>query len=51
MNDKEALRKSALQETENYANKNRFGLFSQPISTAIGDDSAYKTKFRITAFI
>ncbi len=26
--------------------KRRFGLFSQPISTAIGDDGAYKTKLR-----
>ena len=45
------MRKTALQETENYANKNRFGLFSQPISTAIGDDGPYKTKFRITVLI
>lgn len=26
--------------------KQRFGLFSQPISTAIGDDGPYKTKLR-----
>lgn len=27
--------------------KQRFGLFSQPISTAIGDDGPYKAKLRI----
>ena len=45
MTDKQALRKTALQEADNVGHKRRFGLFSQPISTAIGDDGPYKTKF------
>lgn len=46
MGDKEELRKTAMQESELYQTKRRFGLFSQPISTAIGDDGPYKTKLR-----
>ena len=47
MIDKEALRATALQDSEAYETKKRFGLFSHPISTAIGDDGPYKTKLRI----
>lgn len=46
MSDSETLRQKGLQDSEIYENKRRFGLFSQPISTAIGDDGAYKTRFR-----
>ena len=46
MSDKETLRQKALQDSDIIAEKRRFGLFSQPISTAIGDDGPYKTKFR-----
>ena len=47
MTDKEALRTKALAETDQIGFKQRFGLFSQPVSTAIGDDGPYKTKLRI----
>jgi hypothetical protein len=46
MTDKEALRTKALIDTDPLGEKKRFGLFSQPISNAIGDDGAYKTRFR-----
>ena len=46
MTDKEALRETALKEADTVGEKRRFGLFSQPISTAIGDDGPYKTRFR-----
>ena len=46
MSDKESIRQKALQDSDFIAEKRRFGLFSQPISTAIGDDGPYKTKFR-----
>lgn len=46
MSDTETLRKSALQDSEQYASKRRFGLFSQPVSTAVGDDGIYKKKVR-----
>lgn len=46
MTDKEALRQTSLQDSNTYGDKRRFGLFSQPISTAIGDDGPYKTKLR-----
>lgn len=51
MTDKEALRQTALKEADNLGQKRRFGLFSQPISTAIGDDGPYKTKFRTSYFM
>lgn len=38
----EELRRTILQESDTITFKQRFGLFSQPISTAIGDDGAYK---------
>lgn len=47
MTDKEALRQTALADSEPLGTKQRFGLFSQPISIAIGDDGPYKTKLRI----
>lgn len=46
MADKEAMRQTALQDSEAFNEKRRFGLFSHPISTAIGDDGPYKTKLR-----
>lgn len=47
MTDKEALRQTALADSDALGTKQRFGLFSHPISTAIGDDGPYKTKLRI----
>jgi hypothetical protein len=38
------LRQSMLLDTELAASKRRFGLFSQPPSTAIGDDSPFKQR-------
>jgi hypothetical protein len=46
MIDKEALRTTILAETDSLGQKRRFGLFSHPISTAVGDDGEYKIKFR-----
>ena len=40
------MRGTILQEADTYGSKRRFGLFSSPISTAIGDDGQYKTKLR-----
>lgn len=40
-----------MQEVDGYGSKRRFGLFSSPISTAIGDDGEYKTRLRNTFFI
>lgn len=42
----ESLRNSILADSNQFADKRRFGLFSQPISTAIGDDGNYRTKIR-----
>ena len=36
-----------MADTETQAKKQRFGLFSQPPSNALGDDGEYKTKIRI----
>lgn len=46
MSETEALRSTILQEVDTYGSKPRFGLFSSPISTAIGDDGQYKTRLR-----
>lgn len=46
MTDKDALRETSLQDSNAFGEKRRFGLFSQPISTAIGDDGPYKTRLR-----
>jgi hypothetical protein len=46
MSDIEALRSTILQESDAVANKSRFGLFSQPMTTAVGDDGPYKAKIR-----
>jgi hypothetical protein len=35
-----------MMDTNAFGEKKRFGLFSQPISTAIGDDGPYQTEFR-----
>lgn len=51
MSETEALRATIMQETNSLGEKRRFGLFSAPISTAIGDDGQYKTKLRITVTI
>lgn len=48
MTDKEALRQTGLNDSNAFGERRRFGLFSQPISTAIGDDGPYKTKLRMT---
>jgi hypothetical protein len=47
MSENEALRATIMQETNGLGDRRRFGLFSSPISTAIGDDGEYKTKLRI----
>lgn len=44
MSSLEQLRASVIHESDLIASKKRFGLFSQPISTAIGDSSPYQTK-------
>jgi hypothetical protein len=44
--DNDVLRTTSINDSEAVANKSRFGLFSQPLSTAIGDDGPYKTKIR-----
>lgn len=46
MSEIEALRNTILIESDPLGNKKRFGLFSSPISTALGDDGPYKTKLR-----
>ena len=46
MADQETLRQSILQDSDVVGSKRRFGLFSQPISTAVGDNGAYKKKMR-----
>jgi hypothetical protein len=47
MSETEALRATIMQEVDTYGSKRRFGLFSSPVSTAIGDDGQYKTRLRI----
>jgi hypothetical protein len=47
MADHESLRNSILQDSDLLGSKRRFGLFSQPISTAVGDDGAFRNKIRI----
>lgn len=47
MTDTETLRKSILLESDTIGTKKRFGLFSQPISTAVGDNGGYDKKLRI----
>lgn len=46
MTDTEALRQSILQQSEDLGTRKRFGLFSQPISTAVGDNGPYLKKLR-----
>ena len=46
MNNLEQTRSAILQEADVVSSKRRFGLFSQPLTTAVGDDSPYKTKIR-----
>ena len=38
MTDSEVLRQSIIKDSETIATKRRFGLFSQPITNAVGDD-------------
>lgn len=45
------LRQSMMLDTEQASSKRRFGLFSQPPSTAIGDDSPFKQKQGIILII
>jgi hypothetical protein len=47
MSDTEALRQSILQQSDDLGTRKRFGLFSQPISTAVGDNGPYLKKLRI----
>lgn len=42
---------SILSESDPLGSKSRFGLFSQPISTAVGDDGAFRNKIRIIVFM
>ena len=51
MADEESKRQSAIQDSEKVANKRRFGLFSQPLTNAIGDNGQYKKKIRISFLI
>lgn len=51
MTDNEALRQSVLMESDAMGSKRRFGLFSHPVSTAVGDNGAYKKKTRKHPFI
>lgn len=51
MADSETLRQSIIQQSETIGTKRRFGLFSQPITTAVGDNGAYKKKLRNLFFI
>lgn len=46
MTDNEALRNTILQEADGIGTRRRFGLFSQPVPVAVGDDGQYKTKLR-----
>lgn len=46
MTNLEDLRMSILSESNPLGSKRRFGLFSQPISTAVGDDGAFRNKIR-----
>lgn len=46
MSQLEELRLSILSEANPLGSKRRFGLFSQPISTAVGDDGAFRNKIR-----
>ena len=46
MTDQEGLRQTVLQDSDIIASKRRFGLFSHPVSTAIGDNGGYKKKVR-----
>jgi hypothetical protein len=47
MTNLEELRMSILSESDALGSKRRFGLFSQPISTAVGDDGAFRNKIRM----
>lgn len=49
--DKESLRRQALEDSDKFAGKSRFGLFSHPISTAVGDNGPYQSTLRTTSKI
>lgn len=40
----EQLRQSIMSEADGYNTKRRFGLFSQPTTIALGDNSVYPSK-------
>lgn len=44
MTNLEQTRNEILCESDLIGSRRRFGLFSQPVSTAVGDDGAFKTK-------
>ena len=45
------MREKALADSELVAKKSRFGLFNQPVSTAVGDNGAFKPKHRTNNFL
>ena len=45
--DKEELRNCAIKDSDQISQKQRFGLFSQPLTTAVGDNGPYQTSLRI----
>lgn len=45
----EQLRQTAIQDAELIGTKRRFGLFSQPSTIAIGDDSPFHSKTGIAS--
>ena len=44
--DKEALRTKALQDSDAFTYKSRFGLFSHAVSTAVGDNGPFQSGLR-----
>lgn len=40
-----------MRESELVGSRRRFGLFSQPLPTALGDDGAFKVKIRSDALM
>lgn len=44
--DKEALRTQGMESSDFFTSKSRFGLFSHPVSTAVGDNGPYLTNLR-----
>jgi hypothetical protein len=44
---KEAIRAAVMEDSYKYVTKPRFGLFSQPVSNAIGDNNGFQQKKRV----